>query len=1167
MDLFIALGAIYKFIRVVFVFFEKIKMKKFLSIILTTLIILTNTLAFNVGVANAGWEWPKIELPAFEWPHIELPHIEIPSFTIPGTNFTIDPKLGLDAFKDIANQIPDKIDVPGTSFSIYPKESVGTNVVKNLIPFAGDLVNYLNPLKPAASAAKLLLGWARPFIEPLIKQVLPSPVKGAFFGVKTQINNIIKSVDIPLVKDILLPIWDLFVGPIDDLAMELVDILAEEETNSGSGPGQHQITGNPPQMILSSPFVNEKPIGYFDNINADGIATGWAFDPNSPSESIKIRLNPINGGDIIINADLPRVDLNKPGNHGFSFRIPSSMRDGIRHNLDAFAIDIDDNAVQVKLNNQQSYYLFEEAFGALNTIEKNGNIIGWAIDPDRINDSAEVKFYIDGSTYIGSTIANQAYTYMTLPEGIFTKAPNASRNIGFIFNIDPNKYRDGKEHFINAFVVNKDDLGQTKEILISAYPFYFMYPEILNVNFTEDPITIQQGSRIFQTINGIANKNHNVSIYIDDKLFDVNNDKHGYPFYKYDKWLNFVQSDVSDKTRSADFNFKLPEDIAVGEHTVTIDGNVNEYLGFVYKASFKINVVPYEPMIVTVPYIIKPESEFDVLISKIPLLVKFTGKDANATIKSLFLSSENGSYMAKPMSIKENGDGTATVHVSITYELARIRKDRGEINASLWVKFENDLAKEEFRIAQMMIDQYFDAKTQKVENPILEPLCKSTNNPIFNLKGGIGTIEGSGANFGCFGDFTVTVSGVNKGKDFSFVLDKNYWYGNYAVTIPPMAYSPKQLEWNGNLTNFAIYTTEIWTQNYPSVEEVTITIKDSAGNTASAKVNIISPYQVRVLPLENNELIPGEYFRLAYKGFKYGNQVNLSIDSESTRQFYIRGGNKGSDDGFAYYDELYLPTWLAPGKHNLLMQDMTLLDAKGKPLYKAETSFVIGDEDLEDLNEINEDQNNNEKEENKREPTVSVNPLSVKVGDTIDINIAGFGALGSVTIYLRPASTPDFGGTKLSGYADYTDSSGSLVKNDIKIPDNLSAGKYIIVVTDTQNLKATADLTIEEIYIPKKAIQIDTKQETETEEVLPELDTEESQQQTEPVIEDTTEPQDDQSSQNEYEEQTNPTCTNGFTYSPTFKMCIENEPEQSSPYEGLPCSESIPMYSQKGCIP
>ena len=44
-------------------------------------------------------------------------------------------------------------------------------------------------------------------------------------------------------------------------------------------------------------------------------------------------------------------------------------------------------------------------------------------------------------------------------------------------------------------------------------------------------------------------------------------------------------------------------------------------------------------------------------------------------------------------------------------------------------------------------------------------------------------------------------------------------------------------------------------------------------------------------------------------------------------------------------------------------------------------------------------------------------------------------------------------------------------------------------------------------------------------------------------------------------------CPLGFTYSPTLQLCIEDAPEETSPYAGLPCNDYIPLYQQKGCIP
>src|SRR3990167_6693156 len=98
-------------------------MKKFFATLLAAAVFLINTV-FYAPAAYADWEFPK-----FDFPKIELPHVELPKYKF---------------------QLPDKIDIPGTPFSYYPRESVGGNVVKNILPFAGGMLDYLNPMKPVA---------------------------------------------------------------------------------------------------------------------------------------------------------------------------------------------------------------------------------------------------------------------------------------------------------------------------------------------------------------------------------------------------------------------------------------------------------------------------------------------------------------------------------------------------------------------------------------------------------------------------------------------------------------------------------------------------------------------------------------------------------------------------------------------------------------------------------------------------------------------------------------------------------------------------------------------------------------------------------------------------------------------------------------------------------
>ncbi|WP_437677945.1 hypothetical protein [Sorangium sp. So ce131] len=97
--------------------------------------------------------------------------------------------------------------------------------------------------------------------------------------------------------------------------------------------------------------LRQTPIGWLDGIDSSGVATGWAVDPDLPA-SVRVQfwltgpgtagLRLISGANMV-NADLPRLDVNAylqmAGDHGFSYRIPDSLRNGTQYNLHAFAFD------------------------------------------------------------------------------------------------------------------------------------------------------------------------------------------------------------------------------------------------------------------------------------------------------------------------------------------------------------------------------------------------------------------------------------------------------------------------------------------------------------------------------------------------------------------------------------------------------------------------------------------------------------------------------------------------------------------------------------------------------------------------------------------------------------------------------------------------------------
>lgn len=1136
-----------------------------------TALLAINTLGGSQQTAHAEWkfelpkfelpaiQWPKFELPKLEWPKFEWPKWELPKFKIPGTNVEFDPDTGWEGLKKLAEsfKLPDEIQIPGTPFTLYTKESIGGNLVKNILPFAEGYLNFLDPIKPAASAARLVLAYARPFIEPLIRSILPAPAKHFFWQVKDQINGLVKALDIPILKDILIPLWNILVGPVDDLAMEILDILAEEDKGAPKvgppGTGGGKIEGGPPQMVIPQPFVNQKPIGYFDAIDENGIATGWAYDPNDPGAWISLKVVVRTGKEPItteIITDQHRPDVNQPGNHGFRYRIPSNARTGELLSMDVYAIDKNDSSIQVELPTTKNFKLFEKASGRLEKIDDDGLITGWAIDPDKEDTAATVKIYLDDTKHLGDVL-----TSIPRPDIKDILAQNfnitSRNNVGFKVKINPDEYRDGIGHRITAYVINVNDKGETLRVQL-PYDLYFMYPEKLSVSFAKDPVTVQQGSRVFNTIFGIGNKEHYSTVSIDGKEVDVNSEKHGYPTYNQTTTLHAPSNGTNAKTRSLDFSFKTPKDISIGEHTVTVQttSGTGSLHGFTYQGTFKINVVAYKQMEVTVPKTITAESEFDIKISKIPLQIKFSGEGKNASIMGIMMTGDKGGYNPPADSIIENADGTITIHVKLPYEANSLREDTGPIEITIYVSYDTELAREEFRAQQYMSHNYFKGKTSEGKDAIFTPNCKSTLKPSLKIQGGTGYASGTAEGFSCNQDYTFTISGENEGKPFSFTVPSP------KMALPIRTYTDYKTTWDGGIPQFGFYTNELWARDYTAVEDITLTITDALGNTGSTKIKIIPPFQVKIVPEKGDKLIPGEYIKLYLKGFGY--KVSLSIDGESWRQIYLIQENMKKDEGgVAYYSGLYMPTWVTAGTHKLIAQDQTYVDGQGEVFYKAQSSFVIEGEETPEEEKIDEKNKTTPEKKKKSPPAVTLSTTTVKAGDAIDITATGFSPLATMTIYIRPASSPDEGGTKLSGYADYSDSDGTLIKN-AKIPDALAAGNYKIVVTDIEGKKASTDLTIEAPPKPKPKPKPAPKPQPKIEEIPKTF--------TEPEPEPYVTPEPEPKPEPEPEEEKSPTCPDGYTYSPTFKQCLQDAP-QSSPFEGLPCDDSVPMYSQKGCIP
>ncbi len=114
-----------------------------------------------------------------------------------------------------------------------------------------------------------------------------------------------------------------------------------------------------------SSATNNAPVAVFDAITS-GVATGWSVDPDAPSVPNLVGVY-IDGtastnlvATISANATNPAsisVFPQYTGNHGFSFTIPSTYRDGASHQLYFKSIDTAGGASTVAVGSPKSFTL------------------------------------------------------------------------------------------------------------------------------------------------------------------------------------------------------------------------------------------------------------------------------------------------------------------------------------------------------------------------------------------------------------------------------------------------------------------------------------------------------------------------------------------------------------------------------------------------------------------------------------------------------------------------------------------------------------------------------------------------------------------------------------------------------------------------------------------
>jgi hypothetical protein len=122
-------------------------------------------------------------------------------------------------------------------------------------------------------------------------------------------------------------------------------------------------------MPMKEVEVNRNPIGNLEEVNqVTATIRGWALDPDSPYSSARYEAyfdGNTNSNAISVTgyAANPRSDVNNvtsyPGNHGFTFSIPESFKDGRVHTVKVYAVDVNTGS-KVQLPGYSHSFVLED---------------------------------------------------------------------------------------------------------------------------------------------------------------------------------------------------------------------------------------------------------------------------------------------------------------------------------------------------------------------------------------------------------------------------------------------------------------------------------------------------------------------------------------------------------------------------------------------------------------------------------------------------------------------------------------------------------------------------------------------------------------------------------------------------------------------------------------
>ncbi|MEZ4287355.1 MAG: hypothetical protein R3A47_04245 [Polyangiales bacterium] len=157
------------------------------------------------------------------------------------------------------------------------------------------------------------------------------------------------------------------------------------------------------------PVDPSAPIGYIDSVSASGLVTGWACDRDRPNESIGVHVyvggpagaEGAKGYATIVANRGSEVGVNKACGggkaHRFSFQIPESS---CAKEVYAYGINVagtkGGNGMLKNSGTQIACFGEWAPIGYIDGMDANGNVTGWACDPDWPDASISVHVYAGG---------------------------------------------------------------------------------------------------------------------------------------------------------------------------------------------------------------------------------------------------------------------------------------------------------------------------------------------------------------------------------------------------------------------------------------------------------------------------------------------------------------------------------------------------------------------------------------------------------------------------------------------------------------------------------------------------------------------------------------------------------------------------------------------------